>query len=157
MSKGFAHPYLIIAVLVIVGAGIAFFTGSPNLAGLVLGAKTRKENVYQNKVDGLKVTVISPKASWDLVQYVCKSRDECEKSATSGKWWATVSGAPTNDDGHEVFIEKASGWGDYTYFKVYAKSSAGVTYRTIGFSEPYYIVATSLTMPPSVVFEPIEK
>lgn len=153
MPKGFAQPYLIVAVLVVIGAGVAVFAGSQNLSGLVLGTKTRNENIYQNRVDGLKVTVISPDASWDLMQYVCKSRDECESSPTGGKWWATVSGAPTTEDGHEVFIEKSNGWIDYGYFKVYAKSSAGDLYHPVGLGGPYYIVATTLTTPLSVVFE----
>jgi hypothetical protein len=118
MPKGFAQPYLIVAVLVVIGAGVAVFAGSQNLAGLVLGTKTRNENIYQNRVDGLKVIVISPNASWDLLQYVCKTRDECETSPTSGRWWATVSGAPTTEDGHEVFIEKSPGWAGYGFLKV---------------------------------------
>ncbi len=127
MSKGFAHPYLIVAVLVIIGAGVAVFAGSPRLAGLVLGTKSYDTKNYQNKVDGLKVTVISPNASWDLMQYVCKTRDECEKSPTSGKWWATVSGAPTTEDGHEVFIEKSSGWADYGFLKVVVRQANPVS------------------------------
>lgn len=154
MPKGFAHPYLIIAVLVIVGAGVAVFAGSDSLSGFVLGARSRKENIYQNKTDGLKVTVVSPDSSWDLVQYLCKTRDECQSSPTSGKWWATVSGAPTTQDGHEVFIEKSDGWVGYPFIKLYAKSSGGVTYRTYDSQEPYFISDTSLASSGNFIFVP---
>lgn len=123
MSKGFAHPYLLIAVFALVGAGFAVFAGSSKLAGLVLGTKSYDLETYQNKVDGLRVTVISPNASWDLLQYVCKTQGECEKSPTSGKWWATVSGAPTTEDGHEVFIEKSPGWAGYGFLKVIVRQA----------------------------------
>ena len=152
MPKGFAQPYLILAVLVIVGVGIAIFAGSQDLAGFVLGAKSHKENIYQNNVEGLKVTVISPSSSWDLLQYLCKTRNECETSLTSGKWWATVSGAPTTEDGHEVFIEKSDGWSGYPYIKLYAKSSGGVTYRTLDSQDPYFVADTTLASPTNYVF-----
>lgn len=123
MSKGFAHPYLIVAVLAVVGVVFAVFTSSSKLAGFVLGSRTYDLDTYQNKVEGLKVTVLSPTSSWDLMQYLCKTREECEKSQTSGKWWATVSGAPTTEDGHEVFIEKSPDWEGYGFLKVIVKQA----------------------------------
>lgn len=152
MPKGFAHPYLMLAVVVIIGAGAAVLAGNGNLVGLVLGTRTQKENVYQNKTDGLNVTVISPKSSWDLVQYLCSTREECEKSPTSGKWWATVSGAPTGPDGHEVFIQRSDGWGAYPFIKVYAKSTNGAVYRVQGSTNPYFITETTADPGTSFVF-----
>lgn len=127
MSKGFAHPYLLIAVLALVGAGFAVFAGSNTLSGLVLGSRSYNLENYQNKTDGLKVIVISPNVSWDLMQYICKTRDECEQSTASGKWWATVSGAPTTEDGHEVFIEKSPGWGGYGFLKVVVRKAGSAS------------------------------
>ena len=126
MPRGFARPLLLIVVLVVVGVGVAVVVGSKNLFGLVLGAKTRSENIYQNKTSGIKVNVISPSSSWDLTEYLCDTREQCQKSATSGKWWATVSGAPTTEDGHEVFIEKSSDWVNYGFLKIAVKE-AGVS------------------------------
>lgn len=150
---------MILAVLVIVGIGAAVFADSQNLTGLVLGAKSRKENIYQNKTDGLKVTIISPDSSWDLMQYLCKTRDGCSESPTSGKWWATVSGAATTEDGHEVFIEKSEGWADYEFLKVvvrkaglgsgYLNSSAGGQYHLYNLSTAFGAVETL----PSIIFQ----
>ena len=142
MSRGFAHPYLLVAVLVVVGVVFAVFTSSAKLAGFVLGSRTYDLAPYQTKVDGLKVTVLSPTLAWDLMQYLCKTQEECEKSQTSGKWWATVSGAPTTEDGHEVFIEKSPGWEGYGFLKVMVRQggSAG-GYLTLGGNDaPYRVV-----------------
>jgi|GEM_PF-7022064 hypothetical protein len=146
MSRGFAHPFLLIVVLVLVGVGVVAAT-SPKLSGLVLGAKNRKENIYDAKAVGLKVTVISPKASWDLVEYLCDTREQCQTSLTGGKWWATVSGAPTTQDGHEVFIEKAADWTEYSFLKLVVRE-AGVTgsyLHPTGSSEEFVVVSTEET------------
>ena len=123
MSKGFAQPYLLIVLLAAVGIGVTVFAGPKNLVGRVLGAKTKSENIYQYKTNGVKVTVISPNSSWDLTEYLCASKEQCQKSLTAGKWWATVSGAATTEDGHEVFIEKASGWSGYGFLKIVVRSA----------------------------------
>jgi len=122
-SKGFAQPLMLLVALVAIGAGMAVFAGSKNLIGAVLGAKTRSENLYQNKASGVKVTVISPKSSWDLTEYLCDTKEQCERSATSGKWWSTLSGASTTEDGHEVFIEKAESWNQYEFLKIVVKEA----------------------------------
>lgn len=144
MLKGFAHPYLLIVMLAVIGVGVAVFVGSKNLVGLVLGAKTRSENIYQYRTNGIKVTVISPSSSWDLTEYLCDTEEQCQKSPTSGKWWATVSGAPTTEDGHEVFIEKAEGWNGYESIRLGVKSSSGVSYRLLGTQETSAIVDTMM-------------
>lgn len=125
MSKGFAHPYLLIVVLAVAGVIFTVLTSSSKLAGLVLGSKTYNLATYRDKTEGLKVVVISPNSSWDLVQYLCRTREECEKSQTSGRWWVTVSGAPTTEDGHEIFIEKSPGWEGYGFLKVVVRQNEG--------------------------------
>jgi len=126
MPKGFAHPFVLVSVLVLLGIGVAVLAGPRNIAGLVLGATTRKENVYDTKTVGIKVNVVSPATSWDLTEYLCKSRDECTSALTSGKWWSTVSGAATTTDGHEIFIEESDGWADYNFIKIVVKESGSV-------------------------------
>lgn len=143
--KGFAHPYLLIVMFAVIGVGVAVFVGSKNLIGLVLGAKTRSENIYQYRTNGIKVTVISPSSSWDLTEYLCDTKEQCQKSVTAGKWWATVSGASTTEDGHEVFIEKAEGWNSYGFMRLGVKSSSGVPYRLLGTQETSAVV--DITMP----------
>ena len=142
MPRGFAHPYLLIAVLVIIGSGVIVYSGSKNISGLVLGTKTRKENIYYNRTSGIKVTVISPNSSWDLTEYLCATKEECEKSPTSGKWWKTVSGAPTTVDGHQVFIEKSADWFEYGYVKITVKTggSSGMYLSVTGNDDKYLIV-----------------
>lgn len=154
MSKGFAQPYLLIVMLAAIGVGVAVFVGSKNLVGLVLGAKTRSENIYQYRTNGIKVTVISPKSSWDLTEYLCDTKEQCQKSATSGKWWATVSGAATTEDGHEVFIEKAEGWKDYEFMRLGVKSSRGVSYQLLGTQETSASVDTAMPVTSLTFTEP---
>jgi len=144
MPRGFAHPYLLIAILAVVG--VAVFLGSRNLVGLVLGAKARSENIYQYRTNGIKVTVISPSSSWDLTEYLCDTKEQCQESATSGKWWAMVSGAPTTEDGHEVFIEKAVGWNGYGFIRLGVKSLNGIPYRLLGTQETFAIVDTAMSV-----------
>jgi len=158
MSKGFAHPYVLIVALVLIGAGVAVFTGSQNLSGLVLGAKNRKENIYQDNTNGFKVTVISKNTSWDLLQYLCKTREECETSVTSGKWWATISGAATTKDGHEVFIERSDNWADYRFLKIAVREAGlGKSYLVPDSSGQYYLYDLSADVassnPSSIVFQ----
>ncbi len=154
MPQGFAHPLLLIIVLVIVGVSVAVFAGSKNLISSVLGAKTRSENIYQYQTNGIKVTVISPKSSWDLTEYLCDSKEQCQKSATSGKWWATVSGAPTTEDGHEVFIEQADGWKGYGFIKISVKSPNGTIYMLLNTSETSAIVDTTAPVASVTFTEP---
>ena len=154
MPQGFAHPLLLIIVLVVIGVSIAVFAGSQGLIGKVLGAKTKSENIYQNKTAGIKVTVISPKSSWDLTEYLCDSREQCQRSATSGKWWATVSGAPTTQDGHEVFIEQAEGWKGYGFMRLGVKSPNGTVYTLIDASETSAIVDTTAPIASVTFTEP---
>ncbi len=154
MSKGFAHPYLLVAVLAVIGVIFAVFTSSSKLAGFVLGSRTYDLDTYQTKVDGLKVTVLSPTSSWDLMQYLCKTREECEKSQTSGKWWATVSGAPTTEDGHEVFIEKSSGWEGYGFLKVMVRSAKSTdSFLSTNYGQSYYLQDLSIVSTASVDFQ----
>lgn len=144
MPKGFAHPYLMLAVLVFLGAGATLLTTSPTVRGFVLGTQTHKENVYRNQ-ESVKVTIVSPHSSWDLVEYLCNSRDECEKSVSAGRWWATVSGGPTLPSGYEASLERSSGWGEYKYLKVAAKTAgANSTYlKTADTGVSYYLVDLS--------------
>ena len=154
MPRGFARPLLLIVVLVVVGVGVAVVVGSKNLFGLVLGAKTRSENIYQNKTSGIKVNVISPSSSWDLTEHLCDTREQCQKSATAGKWWATVSGAPTTEDGHEVFIEKAGGWKGYGFIRLEVRSSRGVSYRLLDTQEISAVVDTTTSVTSLTFREP---
>jgi len=156
IPKGFASPYLLIVALVVIGVGVAVFAGSKNFAGLVLGAKTRSENIYQYKTNGIKVTVISPSSSWDLTEYLCDTKEQCQTSSTSGKWWATVSGAPTTEDGHEVFIEKAAGWTGYGFLRLEVKSPNGVLYRLLDTQETSAFVDTTAPVT-SLTFKEVEK
>jgi hypothetical protein len=155
--RGFAQPLLLIVALVVAGIGVAVFVGSKNLVGTVLGVKTRSENNYRYKTDGIKVTVISPDASWDLTEYLCDSVEQCQKSTTSGKWWATISGGPTTEDGHDVFIEIADGWKDAKFLKVAVKETGlGNIYMNSGMDEQYHLYDLSAqsvgNMPSQVVF-----
>ncbi len=149
---------MLVAIVAFIGVAFAVVTSSSKLSGFVLGSRTNNLDTFQTKADGLKVTVLSPSSSWDLMQYLCKTREECEKSQTSGKWWATVSGAPTTEDGHEVFIERSPAWEDYGFLKVMVRQggSVGEYLRLEGRNTgSYYIVdiKTSLSIGDVLIFK----
>lgn len=133
MLKGFARLYiLILSFVFLLFVGVVAFSNFNKIFGLVLGAKDKRENVFRVATpseQAIKVLVVSPDYSWDLSQYLCQTYQECEKSISSGKWWATISGGPTNQEGHEVYIEKSQDWGDYKFLKLVVKQ--------VGLSEKY--------------------
>jgi hypothetical protein len=63
--------------------------------------------------------VVSGVGTWDLVEYLCESLDECTDSAYSGKRWGTLSGGSST--GHEVVVEATKEWEDYEYIKYFVR------------------------------------
>lgn len=143
MPKGFVHPYLLLVAFAVIGVGVAVFAGSKGFSGFVLGSRSNKESVNTDKIDSYKVTVISPNSSWDLIQYLCKTHEECEKSSTAGTWWSAVGGAATTLDGHEILIDKSDKWSDYSFLKIFVRSSAGDKYLLQNLGTEDLIIALS--------------
>lgn len=152
MPRGFATAYLLLIVLILAGIGTVLFSSSKDFAGLVLGARSPRETILDKEATGVKITVISPDFSWDLIEYLCATKSECESFPTSGTWWATVSGAATDLDGHEVFVEKSEDWAGYNYIKFVTRSARGDLYKLMGTDETLAVAETALTLPESFIF-----
>ena len=122
MQKGFSIPtvFVLVAFLVLIPVLFWFvingvdFSKSDN----VRGTSTVNE---KNIKPGLGISVVSKSGTWDLYEYMCKTKDECEASLTSGRNWGIVSGGETA--GHEVMIEASDEWKDYKYVKLFVKPS----------------------------------
>lgn len=129
----------------------------------VLSAKTTQPEI------GLKINVKSS-GSWDLLEYLCKTKTECSQNVESGRRTQTISGGAS--EGHEVLVVPDESWTNYTYLKVYIKPSWGamsgkfsadqneegageiVTFNTSDSSYEVFIVETEAlkTRPVSVDF-----
>ena len=69
---------------------------------------------------GFSVSVKSSSSTWDLLEYLCVSVDECTNTLNSGRRLGTVSGGKT--DLHEVVVEYSPEWDSYDYVKYFVKS-----------------------------------
>jgi hypothetical protein len=144
MPKGFSIPLLLI-VVVFLFTPIAYFSISGGLIDIrswftddsVKGVTTR----VPDRGPGLSVTITSSN-SWDLVQYLCTSLEECSGSAMSGKRWATLSGG--HAESQEVVINTSFGWEEYQYLKFYVKSGWSSELRGFNVLDQGYIEGTTL-------------
>lgn len=82
--------------------------------------KGSQETTGLYKIPGLSVLVKSS-GNWDLFEYLCKKGDDCEATPTSGLRLSTISGG--EDQEHEVVIDQAREWSDYSYIKLFVRSA----------------------------------
>ncbi|OGC56599.1 hypothetical protein A3H26_01760 [candidate division WWE3 bacterium RIFCSPLOWO2_12_FULL_36_10] len=122
MQRGFFIPTVFVIVALLVLVPVLFWL-LINRADISKSDNVRGASVVNEKYtkSGFAVSVISKSGTWDLYEYLCKTKDECEVSLNSGKNWGIVSGGETT--GHEVMIEASDEWKDYKYLKLFAKPS----------------------------------
>lgn len=72
---------------------------------------------------GFSVSIVSNSPTWDLVEYLCTSEEECLKSIDSGRRLGTVSGGKT--DFHEVVVDYNPEWDNYDYIKFFVRTGWG--------------------------------
>lgn len=112
---GYSLGIVIIIGALLLGGALAAYS---SFKTQVLGATSQKPaDSFYSRQSGVLVKVTSPKNSWNLEQFLCKTLQECLQSEKSGQWWASVSGAATDQNGHEVVIESSSSWQDYKFMK----------------------------------------
>jgi hypothetical protein len=121
MQKGYSVPLIIILVLGLLAVPAYYWTttNSVNFSSskTVKGISTTG-NIYASP--GFSVSVTSNAETWDLVEYLCKTLEDCTSSLNSGSRWGTISGGKT--DLHEVVVESSQDWDDYKYIKYYVRS-----------------------------------
>jgi hypothetical protein len=118
-QNGFTLPVVLIFVLAFLAAPLVFwFSSSKN------SSKSDVQGVESTmSKEGTYIQVTSQKGSWDLFEYLCKTKEECTDSLTSGKKWEAISGGTTS--GSSIKINYSELWKDYTYLKVFVKPGWG--------------------------------
>lgn len=118
---GFSIPIVIMIVLFLLIVPVYFFVHTNNFnsssSANIKGAQTVGDAYAK---PGFSVSVTAQASTWDLVEYMCKSLDECLTSVTAGSRLGTVSGGTT--DLHEVVVSYSDEWKDYEYIKFYVRS-----------------------------------
>lgn len=119
MQKGFAQPLLVIALIAFVGLAAAISLTNSNIISDE-NVKGVKSTGISDSKPGLMFNVISPSGTWELIQYLCKTKDECDSSISSGKRLGSVGGGKT--ELQKVTLPVSPEWTDYSYIKVLVKS-----------------------------------
>jgi len=144
MQKGFSIPavFVLVALLIFVPVLFWFLTNRVDFskADNVRGASVVSEKYAKS---GFGVSVVSKSGTWDLYEYLCKTKDECEVSLTSGKNWGIVSGGETTE--HDVMIEASDEWKGYKYLKLFVKPS------WLGSDNRYRVIKSGDVLAPEVV------
>ena len=118
---GFTLPVVLIFVLVFLAAPLVFwFKGTKN----VEQSDVRGSESFSSK-EGTYIQVTSEKGPWDLFEYLCKTKEECADSLTSGKKWEAISGGTTT--GSSIKINYSELWKDFKYLKVFVKPGWGAS------------------------------
>lgn len=117
-QKGFTLPIVAIFVLAFLIAPIAFwFTSSRELAA------TNVQGVESSAETGIYLKVVSTAGSWDLSQYLCKTKADCIGSLTAGKKAESLSGGVTQ--GSSKRLNYTDALNGYEYIKVFVRSGWG--------------------------------
>lgn len=137
---GFTLPVVLIFVLAFLAAPLVFWLSSsknstqPDVQGAQ--ATSSKEGTY--------IQVTSEKGSWDLLEYLCKTKEECTSSLTSGKKWEAISGGVT--EGSSIKINYSDLWRDYKYLKVFVKSGWGASAHTFMLKNEFGVAEAETTI-----------
>ncbi len=128
MQKGYSVPIVIIAIVLFLLLPLSLFVykNNFNLSSTpksVKGASVEGDGFSR---PGFSVTISSKNGNWDLVEYLCKSIDECNQSLYSGVRWGVTSGGATEN--HEVVIENGE-WEKYSYIKYFVRPAWSSTQR----------------------------
>jgi hypothetical protein len=135
MRKGSAWLLLIvIVVFLMIPLGYWYLNYRASVKS-VKGAKTLE---IQN---GVYVVVNSNTGTWDLNSYLCKSKQECLESLTSGVKLETRSGGRAL--GVEVDLIYEDQWSDYSYLKIFVKPGWGTQGKVFEILDPGVVKESS--------------
>lgn len=86
----------------------------------VMGISSSDNSVEKK---GVSVQVKSTSGTWDMYQYLCKTKDECLSDLFSGYSSGSVSGGAS--DNVNIYIEALNNWKDYEYLKIFVRPGWG--------------------------------
>jgi len=107
---------LIICVFLILPVAFWFFNTRVD-KGSVRGAKIKSDS------KGVIVKVSSNYGTWEMSKYLCKTKDECLLSLTSGKSLDKVGGGVVENQDVAVLYDQS--FKDYSFLKVFIKPAWG--------------------------------
>jgi hypothetical protein len=116
-QKGYAALLILIVAFLILSASFYFVFGSNLRKNDIQGASSTKNG---NSKHGFSILISSSTPSWDLVEYLCSSEDECTSGLTSGTRWGSISGGET--ELHEVILDYNNQWDSFGYIKLFVRS-----------------------------------
>ena len=116
-QRGFSAVVLLITLLVVTSLPVYFLLSKgKDSASQVMGASTTVSQMRP----GFSVSISSLAQTWDLVEYLCETKEECLDSLTSGRRFNTVSGGQT--ELHDVVVNYSKEWDNYSYIKYFVRS-----------------------------------
>lgn len=115
-KSSFLPLALILFVFLILPVAFWFFNSKVD-EGTVRGAKIKSDS------QGIVIKVSSNYGTWEMSKYLCKTKDECLLSLTSGKSLDKVGGGVVENQ--DVAILYDSSFKDYSFLKVFIKPAWG--------------------------------
>lgn len=118
-NRAFTHPVLILLIAALLIGVMSYwlysntlnFSSSSNVKGISV------RNVSAQP--GFAVTINASNSGWDLVEYICRTLDECLLSLTSGKRVGLASGGISPN--HEVVVNYSKSWEGYSHIKYFVR------------------------------------
>ena len=131
MQKGYARPLLLVLLFLVIALPLTYKAVSNRITSIK--SESVKGVSSANDKPGFSVGVVSSEGTWELIQYVCLTQEECTFNLTSGKRVGSVGGGVTILQ--EVFVPTAPEWKDYKYIKFFVKPGWGSAERAFTISE----------------------
>jgi hypothetical protein len=107
---------LILCVFLILPVAFWFFNTKVD-KGTVQGAKVKSDS------RGVIIKVSSNYGTWEMSKYLCKTKDECLLSLTSGKSLDKVGGGVVENQDVAILYDQS--FKDYSFLKVFIKPAWG--------------------------------
>jgi hypothetical protein len=118
---------LIVAAFLMIPLGYWYLNYRASVKN-VMGAKVSEIE------DGVYIVVNSNTGTWDLNSYLCKTKQECLESLTSGVKLETKSGGRALS--YEVDLVYENQWSSYAFLKVFIKPGWGTQGRPFNVIDP---------------------
>ncbi|MFZ2664398.1 MAG: hypothetical protein WAX66_03480, partial [Patescibacteria group bacterium] len=115
-KSSFLPLALIISIFLVLPVAFWFFNSKVD-EGIVRGAKTKSDS------KGVIVKVSSGYGTWEMSKYLCKTKEECLFSTSSGKSLDKIGGGVV--ESQDVAILHDPSWKDYSFLKIFIKPAWG--------------------------------